>query len=73
MQARHDAGDVWTYDSLNEYLLNPRDYVPGTSMAYAGIRNLEDRANLIAWLRTLSDNPVPLPTAEEIEAAGGAQ
>ncbi len=73
MQALHDAGEIWTYEALNAYLLNPREYVPGTTMAYAGIRNLEDRANVIAWLRTLSDDPIPLPTAEEIEAvtAGG--
>ncbi len=68
MQALHDAGEIWTYEALDAYLLNPREYVPGTTMAYAGIRDIEDRANVIAWLRTLSDDPVPLPTAEEIEA-----
>ena len=68
MQELHDAGEIWTYEALDAYLLNPREFLPGTTMAYAGIRNLEDRANVIAWLRTLSDDPVPLPTAEEIEA-----
>ena len=72
MQERHDAGDVWSYESLNHFLYRPRDYMPGTSMNYAGLRNVEDRAALIAWLRTLSDTPVPLPTEEEIAAVTGA-
>jgi cytochrome c len=54
------AGE-WGYEELNQFLANPRAYVPGTRMAYAGMRRAEDRANLIAHLRTLSDSPKPLP------------
>lgn len=71
LNARHEAGDTWTYESLDAFLLNPGAYIPGTSMVYAGISDVQDRAHLIAWLRTLSNDPVPLPTEEEISAATG--
>ncbi|MGY6632854.1 MAG: c-type cytochrome [Alkalilacustris sp.] len=44
---------VWTVDELNEYLENPRGYAPGTSMAFNGLRNIEDRANVIAYIESL--------------------
>lgn len=59
MQAQADK--PWTFDALNEFLYNPRAAVSGTKMSFAGIKNDSDRANVIAWLRTLSDSPVPLP------------
>lgn len=59
----------WTYESLNKFLLKPTDYVEGTKMNFAGLKKASDRADLIAYLRTLSDNPVPLPTPEEVKAA----
>jgi cytochrome c len=52
---------VWTYEHLNAFIANPKAVVPGTRMAYAGLRKPEDRANLIAYLRTLADAPKPLP------------
>jgi cytochrome c len=55
------SGDTWTYENLNHFLTRPRDFVEGTKMTFAGIRSPEDRANLLAYLRTLSDSPVPLP------------
>lgn len=45
----------WTPEALNQFLENPRDYAPGTSMAYAGLRDVQDRADLIAWLDSLDD------------------
>jgi cytochrome c len=54
------AGD-WDYEKLNAFVANPKAAVPGTRMAFAGIRKPEDRANLIAYLRTLSDSPKALP------------
>lgn len=51
----------WGYEELNRFLANPQAEVRGTRMAFAGIRRAEDRANLIAWLRTQSANPPPLP------------
>ena len=45
----------WTPEELDAWLENPREYAPGTSMAYAGLRDLQDRADLIAWLDSLGD------------------
>ncbi len=59
MAALHDK--KWDYEALNEFLAHPRQAIPGTKMAYAGLKKVEDRANMIAWMRTLSDNPVPVP------------
>ena len=71
LAARHDAGDVWSYESLSAFLLSPQAYIPGTSMVYAGIADVQDRAHVIAWLRTLSNDPEPLPTEDEIAAVTG--
>lgn len=60
---------VWDYDHISEFLKSPRNYVSGTSMAFAGIRNPQQEANLIAYLRTLSDNPAPLPEVSAVEEA----
>jgi len=54
-------GGDWTYDSLDAFLTKPKDFAAGTKMSFKGIAKAEDRANLIAFLRGLSDNPKPLP------------
>jgi cytochrome c len=51
----------WDYAALNDFLLAPKKAVPGTKMAYGGLKKDEDRANLLAYLATLSDAPVPFP------------
>lgn len=56
-----DMPGNWDYEALNHFLLNPKAYAPGTKMNFAGIKKAEDRANLIAWLRTQADEPAPLP------------
>jgi len=50
----------WDFEALNHFLLNPKSYVSGTKMNFAGIKKDQDRANLIAWLNTQSDTPAPL-------------
>ncbi|HQF31864.1 MAG TPA: cytochrome c family protein, partial [Hyphomicrobiales bacterium] len=62
--------DPWSFDHLDTYLTKPKDYVPGTTMAFAGIASAADRANLIAWLNTRSDAPLPLPAAEQTGMSG---
>ena len=52
-KANSEANIVWTAEKLDPYLKNPREVVPGTTMAYAGLRNDDERANLIAYLATL--------------------
>lgn len=59
--AMAEAEGTWTYENLSRFLFSPRDYTPGTKMNFAGLRRDADRANLIVYLRTLSDNPAPLP------------
>jgi cytochrome c2 len=54
-------GGVWSYQELAAYLNNPRAYAPGTSMTFAGIVDTYRMADLLAYLRTLSDRPAPLP------------
>jgi cytochrome c len=67
--AMEAAEGDWTYEALDGFLHQPRDYLPGTSMSYAGIRDPEDRANVIAYMRTLSEDPLPLPEPPAEEAA----
>ena len=54
-------GAVWDYEQLNKFLLEPRRHISGTKMPFAGLMNDEERADLVAYLRLLSANPVPLP------------
>jgi cytochrome c len=51
----------WTYENLFRYLKSPQAVVPGTKMSFAGLPSAQDRINLIAYLRTLSDSPAPIP------------
>ncbi len=60
----------WTYAELNEWLLKPSAYAPGTKMSFAGIANPKVRADVIAYLRTLSANPEPLPAADTPKQPG---
>ena len=62
-------GGNWTIDDLNQFIANPRGYIPGTNMTFAGIQRGSERADLIAYLNTLSDNPAPLPKAAEAAGA----
>jgi cytochrome c len=54
-------GEPWTYEELNKFIANPRAYAPGTRMAYNGLANTQQRADLIAYLRSLDTDPKPLP------------
>jgi len=58
MSADHSP---WTFDKLFKFLKSPAAMVPGTKMSFAGLRSPQDRINLLAWLRTQSDSPVPIP------------
>lgn len=54
-------GGKWDYEALDAFLANPKAYAPGTSMGFAGINRGDERANIIAYMRGLSDSPAPLP------------
>lgn len=53
----------WTIEDLNAFIKNPKAAVPGTSMAFAGVSRAKERADILAYLNSLSDSPAPLPTA----------
>ena len=63
---------LWDYDHLSFFLESPKKHVPGTAMGFAGLKKEDERANLIAYLRTLSDSPAALPTASSEGADAGA-
>src|SRR6267142_1379145 len=56
-------GGKWSYDDLNQFIANPKGFVPGTAMGFAGIQKDSERADVLAYLNSLSDSPAPLPTA----------
>lgn len=72
-----DGNEVWDYDHLNEFLAAPKKYIRGTAMGFAGLKKEQERADVIAYLRSLSDSPAPLPdptaaTEEPTEEASAA-
>jgi cytochrome c len=63
--AMKGKGGTWTFDDLNKFISNPKGFVPGTAMGFAGIQKDSERADVIAYLNTLSEHPEPLPTASK--------
>ena len=61
-----EFGGGWDYDALNQFLYKPKAYISGTKMNFAGLKKPQDRANMIAYLRSLSGAPAALPTDAEI-------
>jgi cytochrome c len=58
------AKGPWTPDEIYQFVKNPRAFIPGTSMTFAGIPRASERADLIAFLNSKSDNPQNLKAAE---------
>ncbi|MET0181740.1 MAG: c-type cytochrome, partial [Caulobacterales bacterium] len=54
-------GQQWNFETLDHFLKSPAGTVRGTKMAFAGVRNTEDRVALIAYLRSISPTQLPLP------------
>lgn len=65
-------GGEWTPQELNHFLTNPKAAVPGTAMAFAGLPRETERADIIAYLNSLSHDPKPLPTAAAAPAEAPA-
>ena len=61
-------GGSWTYEDLNKFIANPRGYIPGTAMTFAGLPRENQRADIIAYLNSLADSPKPLPKAADAGA-----
>jgi cytochrome c len=63
-------GGTWTADNLNRWLWKPQSFARGTKMTFIGLAKAEDRANVVAYLNSLSDNPKPLASlAQEAASA----
>ena len=71
--AMKSKGGTWTFDELDKFLTDPRGYIPGTAMTFAGIKNDQQRADVIDYLHTLSDNPLPLPKPQASNAPPAGQ
>jgi cytochrome c len=63
----------WTFDELNEWLRQPGAYAPGTRMSFAGIKDDQERADVVDYLRTLSPNPEALPSPTEAPPAASKE
>ncbi|TNE36427.1 MAG: cytochrome c family protein [Alphaproteobacteria bacterium] len=59
-----EKGGNWTYEDLYHFLKKPSAFIDGTKMSFAGLKKPEDRADIIAFLRTLGKSDVPLPPAQ---------
>ncbi|KCV80860.1 Diheme cytochrome c SoxE [Actibacterium atlanticum] len=57
-------GLTWTLETLEVYIHNPKSLVTGTNMNFGGIKDAQDRADLLAYMRSFSDNPADIPEAE---------
>ena len=55
------AAEPWDFEDINQFIAAPRAYLPGTKMSFAGVARAGERADIIAYLRSLSDNPAALP------------
>lgn len=54
-------GGTWDLESIASYIYGPKAYIPGNKMSFVGDADLSDLADVVAFLRSRSDNPVPLP------------
>tara|TARA_Y100001970_G_scaffold126355_1_gene156253 strand:- start:3509 stop:4039 length:531 start_codon:yes stop_codon:yes gene_type:complete len=54
-------GKVWSYGEMNGYLIKPQAHIKGTKMAFAGLKSEKDRASVILYMNSMSDNPLPNP------------
>ena len=54
-------GKTWDLESMNAFLIKPKDYVKGTKMAFAGLKKEKDRASIILYLNEQGDSPLPIP------------
>jgi cytochrome c len=62
-------GGNWDWETMSQWVKSPRDFAPGTKMTFAGLGKAEDRANLLAYLNSQSDGPLPLPTPQAAPAS----
>ena len=54
-------GKVWSFAEMNSYLIKPQAHIKGTKMAFAGLKSEKDRASVILYMNSFSDNPLSSP------------
>jgi cytochrome c len=55
-------GGEWSFEQVDQFVHSPKGYAPGTTMgSFPGVPSGNERADILAYLRTLSDSPAPLP------------
>ena len=54
-------GKIWSFGEMNSYLIKPQAHIKGTKMAFAGLKSEKDRASVILYMNSKSDNPIPKP------------
>jgi cytochrome c len=53
-------GKTWSFEEMNSFLIKPKDWIKGTKMSFAGLKNAKDRAAVILYMNENTDNPLPL-------------
>jgi cytochrome c len=71
-EALKGKGGNWDFDHINQFITNPKKYAPGTLMNFQGVAKAETRADILAYLATLHEPPVPLPKADAAAAPAAA-
>lgn len=66
-EALKGKGGAWDFEKVNAFITSPKAYAPGTKMTYAGEADPGKRADIVDYLHTLSDNPMPLPPVDSAE------
>ena len=59
-KAMASHGKAWSFDEMNSFLIKPKDWIKGTKMSFAGLKNAKDRAAVILYMNENTDNPLPL-------------
>ena len=55
------AGGTWSFENMDEYLASPAKAIPGNKMSFAGLRKEGERADIMAYMNSMSDAPISLP------------
>ena len=53
-------GKTWSFEEINNFLIKPKDWIKGTKMSFAGLKNAKDRAAVILYMNEKTDSPLPL-------------
>ena len=60
-KAMSEFGKTWNFETINTFLIKPKDYIKGNKMAFAGLSKEKDRASIILYLNEQTESPLPFP------------